>query len=137
MSNNKGEINIIEERINEYLENIFRFNNLAKGYVPVFKELTKRITLTENGQVIYINAGMKQEISKSLNCSMGHIGNCIADLNKNNIFQKQSSGTYMLNPNLFGVNREWKDFNNIESIDLNIIITSKGKEMNATFIMKK
>jgi hypothetical protein len=122
-----------QERVDEYLINILHLHGLANGYASVIKELSKYIILTEIGQAVYTNLGMKQEISKTLDCSIGYINNCMTHLYKANILQKQSSGTYIFNPDLFGYNDEWKNINMMKSVELNITITPKGKEIKTTF----
>jgi hypothetical protein len=40
-----------QDKIDEYLRNILNIHGLSNGYVYIIKELSKRILLTEKGQV--------------------------------------------------------------------------------------
>lgn len=86
----------------EYVNDLLVLKGLPKGYSSIIHLFPKKLLKAEDGQRLYLNTGMKQEFADELKVSIGYISNCITELVKADMLQRIKTGTYLLNPELFG-----------------------------------
>ena len=98
--------NIINTNTNNQKDFLYVFTK-SLGYL---KNLTKSETHTlfglfgkvTNDNKLYINKGMKQEISKQFDLNFQTVSNAIPSLKKKGILGSLERGVYVLNPQFFG-----------------------------------
>lgn len=102
-----------------YLDCIFQFKGLSTSLNPILLGFLKRMSyaspeLLEGGQIIYVNAQMKRDIAKEVGKSVKRVEQALTDFVKTEIFKRIATGTYQVNPYIFG-RGEWKDIKNIRT----------------------
>lgn len=116
------------EYIKLYLDTILYLKDLPKGYNSILFAFLKRMTYSSSsnnggGQMIYVNAHMKNEIADELEVSLARVNQAITDFVKGKIFYRAGRGTYQVNAHLFGKG----DWQNIKEIRMQIHFNSEGK----------
>lgn len=103
-----------------YINTLLTFKELPKTLNPVLIEFLSYMSYADNsqqtgGQLIFINAFMKEEISRKLgNIKINTIDKALSNFVKSGIFKRIGTGTYQVNPNFFGKG-EWKDISAIKA----------------------
>jgi len=100
-----------------YLQYVMFLADLPKGLTPTMHELLKRMTFAddeEGGQIIYVNAHMKEKIAKRLGITTKVLTNNISKLHKQGVLIRLGGGTYQANPYLFG-RGDWKDIRKLRT----------------------
>lgn len=103
-----------------YINTLLAFRDLPKTLNPVLTEFLSYMSYanTENkegGQLIFVNAYMKEEISKKLKgMKINTIDKALSNLVKTGLFKRVGTGTYQVNPYMFGKG-EWKDISAIRA----------------------
>jgi len=93
-----------------YFDHLQEFQNIQ--FNPVLKAILKRTTNASEGQVIYTNGKVKQEIAEECHVKLNWVQAEIGRFTKKRILIKLANATYLLNPYLFG-NGLWNDVKNI------------------------
>ena len=111
-----------------YLDTVLYISDLPKGYNSVLLCILKYMTYSNStnahgGQVIYFNSTMKRDIAKELNVSVQRINQAISDFTKGKILERIDTGTYRVNPYLFGKG-DWQD---IVEIRMKVTFNAEGK----------
>lgn len=120
-----------------YLDTVLYLSDLPKGYNSILWALLNEMSYSSKdnkygGQIIYINSAMKEDIAEKLKVSLGRINNALSDLNKGKILERVKTGTYRVNPYLFGKG-EWKD---IEEIRTEVVFNAEGKTIMSEIFKK-
>ena len=120
-----------------YLDTVLYLSDLPKGYNSILWALLGEMSYSSKdnkygGQIIYINALMKKDIAEKLKVSLGRINNALSDLHKGKILERVGTGTYRINPHLFGKG-DWKD---IEEIRTEVVFNAEGKTIMSEIIKK-
>lgn len=102
-----------------YLDCLAEFKGLSKSLNPILIQLLSQMSYASmkdphGGQIIYLNAALKRRIAEEVNKSTKRIEQAITDFVKAGIFTRIATGTYQVNPKLFG-RGEWKDVKNIRA----------------------
>lgn len=102
-----------------YIDCLCDFKGLSKSLNPILLELLKYMTYASTldpsgGQIIYLNAALKQNIAKSTGKSVKRIEQAITNFVKSGIFKRIATATYQVNAKLFG-RGDWKDIKNIRA----------------------
>lgn len=118
------------EYIKMYLDTVLYLKDLPKGYNSILLAFLKRMTYSSNsnnggGQMIYVNAHMKNEIASELSVSLARVNQAITDFVKGKIFFRAGRGTYQVNAHLFGKG----DWQNIKEIRMKIHFDPNGKSI--------
>ncbi|NLM05289.1 MAG: hypothetical protein GX214_09745 [Clostridiales bacterium] len=106
-----------------YLDTILYLKDLPRTHNPILHCILMRIPWANQNQDIAINAHIKRQIAKEVNCSESKVNNAISDLVKGEVIYRVGVGTYQVNPHFFG-RGQWTD---IEELRLNITFNGKGK----------
>lgn len=91
-----------------------------KRISPILIEFVKYMTCANSdspygGQLIFVNMFMKEQIAETLGLSVKRIEQAITDFVKNGIFDRVYTGTYQVNPYIFGKGN-WEDINSVRAI---------------------
>ncbi len=101
-----------------YIQDLLYLSDMPKGLTNVVYSLVSRATYanprdTEKGLIIGLTGYIREEICKECGYKkIQSLNNDITKLLKGNIIKRIGTGTYQLNPYLFGKG-EWKDINKI------------------------
>ena len=139
---NQGEI--IEQRFQEsflaerepdfvklYIDTILIVNGLPNGLKSTLNVLLKHMTYSN---IIILNAFIKKQIAKELNYkNVQSLNNNISKLTEGNILIRKGSGTYQVNPFLFGKGK-WEDVKNIR---LELVFGEEGIQQKANVEYKE
>lgn len=83
-----------------YLDDIDKFSGLSEKESAVMLNLIKIANFESNE--VYLNAGIKQDLGKHLGVTINYIDKTLTKLCKKNLFTRRVTGTYKLNPFIFG-----------------------------------
>ena len=102
-----------------YVDTLLTFKNLSKSLNPILIEFLKYMSYASvsdgtGGQIIYVNAHMKKLIAAATGLKIDRINKALTDFVKANVFKRIATGTYQVNPYLFGKG-EWKDIKSIRA----------------------
>lgn len=102
-----------------YLDCVATFTGISKSLNPILFELLKHMSYASvydihGGQIIYLNAALKQQIAAVNNVTVKRVEQALTNFVKNDILKRVATGTYQVNPNIFG-RGNWKDIKNIRS----------------------
>jgi len=111
-----------DDFIKLYLKHIGVISELPKGCPAVLFELLQYMTYAEEGQTIFLNSEIKKRIAEKLKITVDRINHTITDFVKKKIFFRLATGTYAVNPTLFG-RGTW---NNIKKLRLTINYDASG-----------
>lgn len=119
-----------------YLDTLLTFKSLSKTLNPILMEFLKYMSYASvydpnGGQVIFVNAEMKRRIAMQTGKTVKRIEQAITEFVKANVFKRIATGTYQVNPSLFGKG-DWKDIKSIRAtFDFNTgeIITDIDNEI--------
>ena len=114
------------------LDTILYSKDLPKGYNSVLMGILRRLPWANQNQSIAINAGIKRQISKEIDCSVGHVSNAITELVKGEVLLRLDTGVYQMNPHLFG-RGDWQD---IAKLRLEVTFDANGKTIMGTIEKK-
>lgn len=111
-----------------YLDTVLYLSDLPKGYNSILLGFLKYMTYSNpnnahGGQIIYFNSAMKKDIAKELNVSIARVNQAISDFTKGKILERIDTGTYRVNPYLFGKG-DWQD---IAEIRMKVVFNAEGK----------
>jgi len=111
-----------------YLDTVLYISDLPKGYSGILLGILRYMTYsnpnnTHGGQIIYFNSTMKKDIAKELNVSLARVNQAISDFTKGKILERIDTGTYRVNPYLFGKG-DWQD---ISEIRMKVTFNADGK----------
>jgi hypothetical protein len=113
--------------IKVYLDNILLINNLPSGIQKTLNVLLKRMAYDN---VVVLNAYIKKEMAKELNFkTVQSLNNNINKLVKEGIMFRKGTGTYEMNPFLFG-RGTWE---NIKKIRFEVIFEDGKVSQKADF----
>jgi hypothetical protein len=118
--------------IKMYLDTVLYLKDIPKGYNSVLLSILKRIPWANQNQEIAINAHIKRGIASELQCSYSTVEHAITDFVKGEVLLRVGTGTYQVNPHLFG-RGEWKD---IGKLRLTIDFDANGKTIMGEVIKK-
>lgn len=120
-----------------YIEDVLYLSDMPKSYANLTYELAKRASFAndDEGLCVALTGFIKNKILTSLGWdNMRSLNNALAKLTKGNIIKRLGTGTYQLNPYLFG-RGEWKD---IESIRMSWNYDAiQGKTFSTSFTYKQ
>lgn len=94
-----------------YLKDICKLNNIPKTSSKLLNVLL-RYSSYENK--VLLPSGIKKEIVKELETTMGTLDNALSKLVKSEIIARESKGVYKLNPYIFGRGK-WQDIKKIRA----------------------
>ena len=102
-----------------YFDTILVFRELPKNISPLIGELLKRMTFADReamhgGQLIALNAYVKNEIAAKLNLKVNTVEHQLTSLVKVGIFRRVGNSTYQGNPHIFG-RGDWHDIKAIRA----------------------
>lgn len=102
-----------------YINTLLAFKDLPKTLNPILFEFLGYMTYAdptgeEGGQIIIANAYMKKTIAGKLNLTLDSVNKGLYKLEKSKIFKRIGTGTYQVNPYMFGKG-EWKDIKAIQA----------------------
>lgn len=102
-----------------YINTLLAFKDLPKTLNPLLLELLNYMgyadpTANNGGQLIIINAYIKQQIIKKLDMKKNTIEKSLTSLTKSGILKRVGMGTYQVNPNMFGKG-DWNDIKAIRA----------------------
>ncbi|MDY4500867.1 replication/maintenance protein RepL [Fusobacterium gastrosuis] len=102
-----------------YVDTLLTFKNLSKSLNPILLEFLKYMSYASiadgtGGQIIYVNAHMKKLIANATGLKIDRINKALTEFVKANVFKRIATGTYQVNPYLFGKG-EWKDIKSIRA----------------------
>ena len=102
-----------------YLDTVLIFKDISKSLNPVLFEFLKYMSYANihdstGGQIIFVNKTMKEVIAKSSNVTIKRVDQAITQFVKSDIFKRVGTGTYQVNPNIFGKG-DWKDIKKIRA----------------------
>jgi hypothetical protein len=102
-----------------YLDTLLTFKKLSKSLNPILLEFLKYMSYASiadgtGGQIIYVNAHMKKNIADATGLKIDRINKALTDFVKANVFKRIATGTYQVNPFLFGKG-DWKDIKSIRA----------------------
>lgn len=120
-----------------YIEDILYIADMPKSFANLTYELAKRATFAndEEGLCVALTGFIKDKICKACGWdNMRSLNNALAKLTKGNIIKRLGTGTYQMNPFLFG-RGEWKDIENIRMTWNYDAI--KGKTFSTAFTYKE
>ena len=111
-----------------YLDTVLYLSDLPKGYNGILLGILKYMTYSNptnvhGGQVIYFNSEMKRNIAEELSVSVQRVNQAISDFTKGKILERVGTGTYRVNPYLFGKG-DWQD---IAEIRMKVTFNAEGK----------
>ena len=116
-----------------YVEDMLYMCDMPKTYTNLTLELVKRASYAndEEGLCVSLNSFVKGKICTACGWDkMRSLNNALTKLVKGNILKRLGTGTYQLNPFLFGKG-EWKDIENIRMTwDYSM---TKGKTFSTAF----
>ena len=107
-----------------YLSDICKLNDIPKTGNDVLNEL---LPLVNYDNEIILNSTLKKRIYEKIGIKKGSLDNNIYKLTKQGILSRVGSGTYMLNPSIFGRGK-WQD---IKKLRITWEYSSKGREQLA------
>lgn len=121
-----------------YVDTLLTFKELPKTLSPTLIAFLKHMTYAEpsnedGGQLIYVNAHMKKTIASELNVKLNTVDQTLTRLTKVGVFKRIGTGTYQVNPHLFGKG-EWKNISAIRATfdfntgDVQAVITKTTDE---------
>lgn len=102
-----------------YLEDISYLHNIPASAGALLQELLKYVTY--GTQEIGLTAVFKRRISEATGFSVKTIDNRLQDLLKAGIISRIDTGTFMLNPYLFGKG-DWKTINELRNKNIHLSI---------------
>ncbi len=105
-----------------YLSDICKLNDIPKTGNDVLNEL---LPLVNYDNEIILNSTLKKRIYEKIGIKKGSLDNNIYKLTKQGILSRVGSGTYMLNPSIFGRGK-WQD---IKKLRITWEYSSKGREL--------
>lgn len=108
-----------------YTEHLLYLKDIPKHINPVLMAMLKRMPY--GGQAFAINAAIKREMAKDLNCSAGTISNAITMLVRGDLLIRKDTGLYYVNPFFFG-RGNWE---NVEKLRLEITYERTGRTFMA------
>jgi len=123
-----------------YITTLLAFKELPKSLNPILIEFLSYMSYADTsekngGQKIYVNIDMKRDIANKLNLSVESVNKGLFQLVRSGMFKRIGTGTYQVNPFMFGKG-EWKDISAIRAtFDYNtgeIIADIKTKEDEAS-----
>lgn len=102
-----------------YINTLLAFKELPKSLNPILIQFLNYMSYADTtekngGQKIYVNIDMKKDIAKNLKLSVESINKGLFQLVKSGIFKRIGTGTYQVNPYMFGKG-EWKDISAIRA----------------------
>lgn len=102
-----------------YINTLLAFKELPKTLNPLLLELLSCMgyadpSLKNGGQLIVLNSYVKKQMAEKLNTKINTIEKSITSLTKAKLLRRIGTGTYQVNPNLFGKG-EWKDIKAIRA----------------------
>lgn len=110
-----------------YLDTILYLSDLPGKHSKVLNALLKRVPFansSEGGMVIALNGFVKKQIAAELQLkNVRSLDNSITEMVKGEILFRLGSGTYLLNPHLFG-RGNWSD---IQQLRLTVDFSADGK----------
>lgn len=101
-----------------YIQDLLYLSDMPKGLTDIVYSLAMRATYanprdTSKGLVVPLNSYIRKEICEECGYKkVQSLNNDITKLVKGNIIRRIGTGTYQLNPYIFGKG-EWKDIDNI------------------------
>ena len=104
-----------------YLSDICKLNDIPKTGNDVLNEL---LPLVNYDNEIILNSTLKKRIYEKIGIKKGSLDNNIYKLTKQGVLKRVGSGTYMLNPLIFGRGK-WQD---IKALRITWEYTDKGRE---------
>lgn len=120
-----------------YIDDILYMASIPKAYTPLVYELAKRASYAneEEGMCVALTGFIRQKICEKCGWKDTRIiNNYLSKLIKGNIIKRLGTGTYQLNPHLFG-RGEWKDIEKIRMTwDYDAV---RGKTFQTTFTYKE
>ena len=84
-------------------------------YTPLLLEIGKRMTWSENGQIVILIKSTKESIARSMGITLGRVNNMISDLVKMGLLIRVERATYAVSPFIMAKG-EW---DNVLSLQLN------------------
>lgn len=105
-----------------YLSDISALKNIPKVNNEILYELFKLANYDTN--MIVLNSYLKNKIAEHLNIKFQTIQNAITKFTKQEILIREGTGTYILNPYLFGKG----SWDNIKELRLTITYNTNGKK---------
>lgn len=95
-------------------------NSRNEKISPILVEFLKYMTCANmnnpyGGQIIYCNTFMKEQIAETLGLSLNRIEQAITGFVKSGIFDRVYTGTYQVNPYIFGKGN-WEDIKNARTV---------------------
>lgn len=115
-----------------YLDTILYLKDIKKTYNPVLMAILKRLPWANQDQSIGLTAHIKRQIAEEVGCSLSNVNNAITDLVKGDVLYRIGTGTYKVNPHLFG-RGDWAD---IARLRLEVTFDSNGKTIKSTIEKK-
>jgi predicted Rossmann fold nucleotide-binding protein DprA/Smf involved in DNA uptake len=121
-----------------YINTLLAFKDLPKKLDKVLMELLSYMSYAgskdkDGGQKIYTNASMKKDIAERLGMKVNTLDKALVELVKSNLLKRVGTGTYQVNPHVFGKG-EWRDISAIRAtFDFNtgeidtVIITNEDE----------
>lgn len=102
-----------------YINTLLAFKDLPSTLNPLLIEFLKYmsyadVTEEDGGQVIYVNIDMKKRIATKLKITLESVNKGLQRLTNNGVFKRIGTGTYQVNPHMFGKG-EWKDISAIRA----------------------
>jgi len=102
-----------------YISTLLVFKDLPKNLNPILIQFLSYMSYADiaeknGGQKIYVNIDMKKDIAEKLNLSLESVNKGLFQLTKSGLFKRIGTGTYQVNPYLFGKG-EWKDISAIRA----------------------
>lgn len=102
-----------------YLDTVLIFKDISKSLNPILFEFLKYMSYANihnstGGQITFVNKTMKEVIAKSSNVTIKRVDQAITQFVKSDIFKRVGTGTYQVNPNIFGKG-DWKDIKKIRA----------------------
>ena len=105
--------------IKVYLDDISYLHGLPTTTGDLLQELLKYVTYQT--QEIILNASIKKRISEATGMAMQTLNNKLQDLLRAGIIDRIATGTFVLNPYLFGKG-DWKSINELRDKNLHLEI---------------
>lgn len=112
-----------------YIQDLLYLSDMPKGLTDITYALASRATYAnprdiEKGLIVVLNPYIREELCKECGYKKVHsLNNDITKLVKGNIIKRIGTGTYQLNPYIFGKG-EWKD---ISKIRMSWVYDIKGR----------
>ena len=102
-----------------YLNTLLAFKDLPRTLNPVLVEFLSLMTYADSeedhgGQIIALTSYLKHRIAKKLDIKINTVEKSLTSFVKTGIFKRIGTGTYQVNPNLFG-RGEWKSIKAIRA----------------------